>query len=310
MARVLVTGAHGFIGRNISIYLANAGWSVLGIGHGEWVDETPSTWGLSAWKTDDIDVSSLVSLCTSPPDVIIHAAGGSTVGKAADSPHDDFIKTVISTQRIIEYARLHAPNCRIVYLSSAAVYGQAAITPTPESQPLQPVSIYGTHKLVAEELLLGYGRALGIKVRILRLFSVYGPGLKKQLLWDACCKFSNHSCEFNGTGDEIRDWCHIRDVCEWIRILASSETKLPVVLNGGSGTGTSVRSILSLASEQFALLGKLRFNGVRRIGDPIAYIADTTLGGDIGFRVLVSLRDGIREYASWFKNEYKRSSSR
>ena len=145
------------------------------------------------------------------PDVIVHCAGSGSVGFSMTHPYQDFQRTVATTLAVLEYARLYAPRARVAYPSSAGVYGEVQKLPIAETDPLSPASPYGVHKRFAEELCASYAQHFGIAVAVVRLFSVYGAGLRKQLLWDASQKIMRGENRFFGTGEEIRDWLHVED---------------------------------------------------------------------------------------------------
>ena len=86
------------------------------------------------------------------------------------------------------YKRQYSYNTKLIYPSSAAVYGFSNNLPLKEYSDLNPISPYGYHKKIVEELCRMYVEQYAVKVVVLRLFSVYGKELKKQLLWDACKK--------------------------------------------------------------------------------------------------------------------------
>ncbi|NOT98961.1 MAG: NAD-dependent epimerase/dehydratase family protein, partial [Sideroxydans sp.] len=193
---VLITGAAGFIGRHIALEFAKQGWHVIGLGRGDWVDSHES--GLSAWHCSEVTLDALVQYA-GKPDVIVHCAGGASVGFSVEQPAVDFDLTVKTTSNVLEYIRLYTPATRLVYPSSAAVYGQVKTLPIIETAHLNPVSPYGVHKLMAESLCQLYAKEFGLSVAMVRLFSIYGNGLRKQLLWDACKKLCQGKKEFFGT---------------------------------------------------------------------------------------------------------------
>lgn len=205
---VLITGAAGFIGRYAAYEFSRNGWYVSGIGWGEWPD--CNSYGLSAWNNSDVNITSLLEFADKP-DVIVHCAGGASVGFSVEHPAADFDMTVRTTSHVLEFIRLHSPATRLVYPSSAAVYGQVKNLPITEDTPLNPMSPYGLHKQMAESLCQLYSLQFGVLSAVVRLFSIYGNGLHKQLLWDACQKFSSGKNIFFGTGKEVRDWLHVED---------------------------------------------------------------------------------------------------
>ena len=182
-----ITGARGFIGQNLSRYLAAQGHSVLGLGHGHLTDQDLAVRGLQGWLNSSVSAPSLEQLRSQygMPKVIFHLAGGSAVGPSLRAPHEDYERTVHSTAVLLEWLRLESADTAVVYVSSAAVYGANHTTAIAESNPPAPYSPYGFHKYCAELMVQQYACNYNLTAAIVRLFSVYGPGLRKQLLLPA-----------------------------------------------------------------------------------------------------------------------------
>ena len=289
-----------FLGRHVARLLGRQGHTVIGIGHGDWQQQEWESWGLSAWYPADVNLQELQQHAGNPS-AIIHCAGGSSVGFSITDPLADFERTVVTTAHVLEYIRLHAPACRIVYPSSASVYGTVETMPILESCPPAPISQYGTHKLMAEEMVSSYARQFGVSASIVRLFSVYGSGLRKQLLWDASSKLSRNDCVFMGSGDEVRDWLHVEDAATLLVQAATHASADCPIVNGGSGVGVTVRDVLqhlclSLLQENTAV----RFSGVRRPGDPSRYIANCDAARAWGWNPQRTWKQGVEEYAAWW----------
>ena len=216
-----ITGANGFIGRHLVRVLADQGHAVHGIGHGAINEPERQRIGLGQWLNGEIDSANLNTLAgqSGPPSTIFHLAGGSSVGLSIAQPLEDFSRTVASTARLLEWLRGLAPECRLIVASSAAVYGAHHAGAISEEAETQPMSPYGHHKLIMEQLCRSYAISFGIRATIIRLFSVYGPSLRKQLLWDLCSRLAQGQRELvlGGTGNEARDWIDVRDV---VRLLA------------------------------------------------------------------------------------------
>ena len=104
---------------------------------------------------------------------------------------------------------------------------------------MNPVSPYGVHKKIAEDLCRSYGQHFKIASCVIRLFSVYGVRLRKQLLWDECLKLSKNEITFFGTGQETRDWLHIHDVVNLLFTAAEHASSHCPTVNGGTGVGVS-----------------------------------------------------------------------
>jgi UDP-glucose 4-epimerase len=119
---VLVTGAHGFVGRHTAKYFAKQGWTVIGMGHGTWSRDEWSHWGLKEWRSCDITLENLLCFGKSP-EAIIHCAGSGSVAFSMSHPYLDYQRTIGTTLSVLEFIRLHLPSAKLVYPSSAAVYG-------------------------------------------------------------------------------------------------------------------------------------------------------------------------------------------
>jgi UDP-glucose 4-epimerase len=296
---VLVTGAHGFLGRHVARLFSQKGHTVLGIGHGEWDREEWQSWGLSAWHQADITLVALKQYAEYPS-LIAHCAGSGSVSFSLENPLPDFERTVATTAHMLEYVRLHAPTCRVVYPSSASVYGTVEIVPIREDCRAAPISQYGVHKLMAEQMVVSYARQFGISAAIVRLFSVYGCGLRKQLLWDACRKFANYDAIFTGTGDEVRDWLHVEDAAELMLAAAEHASLECPTINGGSGEGVSVRDVLYYLGNLLRCDLTPSFSGTRRTGDPSRYVADIRASNAWGWHPKRHWKEGVAEYAAWW----------
>ena len=306
---IVVTGAYGFIGRHVARLFAQNGHTVLGIGHGEWARQEWELWGLSGWHQADITLATLQQ-CTGHPSAIIHCAGSGSVPFSIQYPLADFERTVVTTAHVLEYVRLYAPSCSVVYPSSASVYGKVDTVPIREDNRVAPISQYGVHKLMAEQMVASYARQFGTFASIVRLFSVYGSELRKQLLWDACRKLTASDNSFGGTGEEVRDWLHVEDAARLLNTaLEHASAECPIV-NGGSGVGVKVRDFLNQVSRSLSVdCAEPSFSGGHRPGDPDRYIADIGRAQQWGWNASKKWNQGVAEYVSWWHRELLKSGS-
>lgn len=306
MTRAWVTGAAGFIGQHLVRHLAASGAHVAGL------DLTPQPGALyelvDSWQKGAVNKTALDELCkaTGIPETIYHLAGGSSVGPSFADPIGDFDATVTGTIQVLNWVRQCAPQCRLVLVSSAAVYGNLYKGPIAETAQTSPYSPYGTHKFVMEQVARGWAKSFGLRVAALRLFSVYGPGLKKQLLWDLCNKLAQGGKQvtLGGTGAELRDWTHVEDVVRVMTVIpALADSTMPTV-NVGTGIGTSVARIAELTARAFGRTAEdIFFIGQSRLGDPFSLISALGKLEDLGFKWSWELEDGIREYVDWYCRE-------
>lgn len=297
--QVIVTGAFGFLGRHVAKIFSQNGATVIGLGHGTWIRSEWQQWGLSEWHPCNITMESL-NTYVQQPDIVVHCAGSGSVGYSLTNPMQDFERTVSTTVTLIEFLRLHSPETSFVYPSSAAVYGTAEKLPLSESSPLNPISPYGMHKKIVEEICQSYAHHFSIPVAIVRFFSLYGPGLRKQLLWDSCKKIEQNDFNFYGTGKEIRDWLHVKDAATLLLNLSSHASSDALIVNGGTGKGTTVSEIVNEVVLRMNKKCTLKFSHKPKPGDPAGYIADIKKATSLGWKPQYHLHEGIEEYVNWY----------
>jgi len=305
---ILVTGAYGFIGRYTAKTYHNAGFYVIGLGHGTWSVSEAKVWGIDEWHNADVNMDSLQSYA-SDVDIIIHCAGSGSVGFSLSNPMKDFERTVWTTHYVLEYIRVFSPQTCLLYPSSAAIYGNQETLPLTTDMTPNPISPYGVHKNIVEELCTMYATQYGVHVAVLRLFSVYGNGLKKQLLWDACSKLSQGINTFWGTGEETRDWVHVSDVARAFLIAGEKASPECSVVNVGTGQAVKIKDVLDILFEAYGAQELPAFGGEINAGNPNHYVADSVAMNGWGWHPSVDLMQGIREYVRWYR-EYGNGSIR
>lgn len=307
-----ITGARGFIGRHLAQRLASDGFRVAGLGHGAWPAVEAAEWGLAYWLNGDVSASNLAQIYAElgKPEGIFHLAGGSSVGAAFANPHQDFKRTVGSTADLLEWIRQHCPDAPLIAVSSAAVYGAGHGGLISEDARLTPYSPYGTHKLIMEELCRSYAVNFGLSIVLPRLFSVYGPGLKKQLLWDTCNKLATQGgAELGGSGQELRDWTHVSDVvAALVGLLAFADTTAPA-LNVATGRPVPVCEVVAELARVWSPTTppRIEFSGQSRVGDPYSLCADVSWLGALGLACVSSVSHGVAEYVQWFRTRKERA---
>ena len=285
---------------------------MVGLGHGAWPAEEASEWGLAFWFNGDVSANNLAEMYTElgKPSGIFHVAGGSSVGAALANPHEDFQRTVGSTADLLEWIRQHCSDVPLIAVSSAAVYGSGHDGLISEDACLTPYSPYGTHKLMMEELCRSYAVNFGLSIVLPRLFSVYGPELKKQLFWDTCKNLATQGeAKLGGSGLELRDWTHVSDVAAaLVGLLAFADMTAPT-LNIASGRPVSVYEVVTALAHAW-LPGsppRIEFSGQSRAGDPYSLCADVGRLGAMGMSCATSVRDGVVEYVQWFRTQKNRA---
>lgn len=296
---ILVTGAAGFIGRCAREKLLSKGYEVHAVFNRKPSEEDCA--GLASWKSGGVTPDSLKSF-PETLQTIYHCAGSGSVAQSLKDPGQDFQNNVLTTQAVLEFARSREGDVKVVFPSSAGVYGVVEKLPISVNAPLRPVSPYGDNKLICERLAQQYGKYFNVPVAIVRLFSIYGPKLRKQLLWDASNKLSNGEALFYGTGEETRDWLHVSDATELMLMASEIAKEDAPILNGGSGEAVPIRTIVGTLAKKLECSHEVNFNGVTRAGDPKHYAADLTEAFALGWKPKIPLSQGIDEYAAWFRD--------
>ena len=302
MKKILITGAKGFLGSNTVKYFKASGYKTYGIGHGSISNDNLKRMGLDYWQKDDVSMSAILRF-KQTFDVIVHCGGSGSVKFSQEHTNEDFKRTVDGTLEVLEYIKIYNSNAHLIYPSSPAVQGEHPNMPIKEEYIGEPVSPYGYHKKIAEDLCESYSKEFDLNITIVRIFSLYGNGLKKQLLWDACEKISNSSNEviFWGTGNETRDFIHINDVLSLFDSVLRINNKF-IIINGGTGIKYTVQSVVEMIRDIINSHIKISFNNQTNKGNPLYYLADTNKLERHGFKAKKNLKQEIKNYIKWVKH--------
>lgn len=295
---VLVTGGGGFIGGHLVRRLVSLGSRVLSLGGHRGsinlVDGAHYIFG-------DISQDTLETVKCQPA-TVFHLAGGASVKESITDPPKDFLKTVYSSVLLLDYLRRHWPNAQFVYVSSAAIYGEAQHNEANHNLACLPLSPYGVHKQLVESLLLDHARMYGTRSAVVRPFSVYGAGLRKQLLWDALEKARRGTFEFYGSGVELRDWVSVSDLVQCLLLVSEHAEVTVPVYNAGTCRGTTVRQVLT---ELFRIAGEHHepvFLGRTKEGDPDRLVAGDSAEAAFGPLFCTPLQKGLYDYVNWYRS--------
>lgn len=249
--RILVSGGAGFIGSHVVTSLLEAGGRVSvvdDLSSGSRANLPP---GVAFYETDLADPSLPEILLREKPEAVVHLAAQPAALRSLADPCFDATVNITGTVNLLESAR-RAGVRRVVYTSSAAVYGDPLYLPVDEAHPVQPLSPYGASKYAAEVYLATYQRLYGIEGVTLRLANVYGP--RQDVAGEGgvvavFCRrlLAGEPPEVFGDGEQTRDFIYVADVVS--AVLAALRAGAGEVLNIATGEGTSVNELLRLLQQ-------------------------------------------------------------
>ena len=250
--KVLVTGGAGFIGSHIVDQLLAEGHQVVvvdDLSTGSLDNVNPQA---SFVRLSVLDGELLGLFAREKFDAALHLAAQTIVGSSLEHPDIDARVNVLGTLQVLEGCRQHGVE-RIIFASTAAVYGDTADLPVPEEAPGQPASFYGLSKLTAERYIQMYHALYGLNYLILRYANVYGErqgdrGEGGVVSIFAGCLCRNNRLNIYGDGGQTRDFVYVGDVAA-ANVAAVTTPQTNRILNISSQTETSVNELASLFAE-------------------------------------------------------------
>lgn len=295
--RILIIGSKGFIGSHCMEIFGHK-YDVFGCD----IEEDNSNKNYRRVDPIDFDLSHLFS--SERFEVCINCSGAASVPQSINQPLHDFTLNTLNVFKILDSIRKHAPSCRFINISSAAVYGNPKSLPVSEDHPKIPISPYGEHKLMAERILSEFYSNYAIKTASLRVFSAYGVGLKKQLFWDLYQKFRDNSqIILYGTGKESRDFIYVTDLVKAIECVMDNSTFEGEVVNVANGVELTIENVVSQFIDLMDSDAQVIFGGEGRVGDPKNWVADISKLNSYNYVGEVDIRSGLEMYIKWIKEQ-------
>lgn len=298
----LICGAGGFLGSYATAAFHQAGWQVVGAGRG-------GALGLEQYPKDvpffkgDFESPVFVKQILEEfrPTRLIFAAGPADVQRSMIDPVMDFQDQMLPLIQVLWTASRMPNPPGVLLVSSAAVYGNTAASPVSESEPASPISPYGFHKFAQEALLDEFCNLYDVPVCKARVFSTFGPGLRRLAIWEITRRAMAGDFELRGTGEETRDYLHVADLARALECIASSVPFQGEIINVASGEESSIGQVASFIYATLGVTDSPRFDGKCLVGSPLRWRADVTALRDLGFRPQIPLQDGIRNTVDWIK---------
>jgi UDP-glucose 4-epimerase len=289
--RVVVTGGAGFVGSHVAVYLVERGFRVVAVDSLERAS--------AVRRLEEVGVTLIVgdvrSVDLPPSDAVVHAAAYISVDESWERPYDYMWNNAAATARVAKQCA--ETGARLVYISSAAVYGEPQRLPIDENHPTKPLSPYGLSKLAGEQV----AQMLAPGAAVLRLFNVYGPGQTGPYA-GVVSKFIERAKGglppvIYGDGTQTRDFVHVADVAQFVEVVL--DRGAAGVFNVGTGRAVSIRELATIVMRLAGLSGEPLY-APPRPGDIKHSAADVTKAKLLGWQPQIPLEEGLRElWTTW-----------
>jgi len=304
--RILVTGGAGFIGSNIVERLLELGHEPIvfdNLSSGYFENLVPGV------KFFEGDVRNQMQLIEAAKDckVILHLAASVGNKRSIDHPQSDSEINLIGSLNVLETARTLGIK-RIVFSSSAGIFGELKTLPINENHPQMPDSPYGVSKLAAEKMCLVYNKLYYMQNICLRYFNVFGPHQRYDAYGNVIPIFANRLLRREpllifGDGEQTRDFVNVHDVAEVNINAALGSDKIKGVFNIGSGTRVSINELVRIMQKVSGINTEVEY-GAPRMGDVRDSLADISAAHQyLGFSPKVNLNSGLLEYWNWISQD-------
>jgi len=286
----VVTGGAGFVGSHVAAYLAERGFRVVAVDNLERASAVK--------RLEEAGVPLVVGdvrhMDLPPADAVVHAAAYISVDESWERPYD-YMWNNAATARVAKQCA--ETGARLIYISSAAVYGEPQHLPIDESHSTRPLSPYGLSKLVGEQMtqMLAPGAA------VLRLFNVYGPG-QTGTYAGVVSKFIERAKRglppvIYGDGTQTRDFIHVADVARFVEVVL--DRGAAGVYNVGTSRAVSIRELAAIVM-RLAGLGGEPLYAPPRPGDIKHSAADVSKARALGWEPQMPLEEGLRRlWTTW-----------
>lgn len=303
--KALVTGGAGFIGSNLVELLLGEGHEVVvldDISSGYEENLHPD----AEFVRGDVSVPGAAASAAAGCDVVFHLAASVGNTRSIDDPVRDSQVNVIGTLNVLEAARAEGIS-RIVFSSSAGIFGELKTLPITEDHPQDPDSPYGASKLAAEKMCLVYNKLYGMRNVCLRYFNVYGVRQRFDAYGNVIPIFAERMIRGQevlifGDGEQTRDFVHVADVAR-ANYLAGTSVSAAGSFNVGSATRISINDLARVMAEAIGTPVNV-VHGDPRPGDVRDSLAAVdAAAAAFGFAPSVDLVDGLRTYLEWLRND-------
>lgn len=309
--KILLLGAAGFIGTNLTIELAKKTEDEITL-----VDRSKAFFKpivsmdlknvhiLEADLTVDMDFDSILK----DQEVVYHLVSTTVPTTSNQHISQELVSNVIFSANLFE-ACIRCGVKKVVFVSSGGtVYGKEVDCPLKEKTATNPISSYGVQKITIEKLLYLYRYMYGLDYRIIRLANPYGPYQRPNGVLGAVTTFTYKALKGDeitvyGDGSVVRDFIYIDDAIRAIMKIVNGENKHRT-FNLGCGYGTSIKQVLETIEKALGIKLNVSYLEGRKVDVPVNYLDISRYEKYYGALNPISLEDGIRKAADFMKKEY------
>jgi UDP-glucose 4-epimerase len=307
MLRVLVTGGAGFIGSHLVDHLVDAGHDVIildnfSTGRARNLSHSHGRQNFQLVRADIRRIPRSFVKRLKRVDRVVHLAALTSVQESTRDPVSTTEVNVIGTLNVLEVAKKLKAE-RVVFASSAAVYGKPRMFPITEDASISPISPYGASKAASELYLRAFEANHGIETVSLRYFNVYGPRQTPSQYAGVISKFARRALqqkplEIYGNGSQTRDFIFVSDVVD-ATVAAVEKNLRDRVFNIASGTETTILELAKTIQRNAGSRSELKFCPPQT-GDIARSIADTTKAqNEMGSTARTPLHMGLSATTKW-----------
>ena len=303
--KALVTGGSGFIGSNVSKMLLSKGVEVvvfdnLSSGNYDNIREL----NVNFIKGDILNKDAIKEACKGV-DVVFHLSASVGRQRSIDHPQLDSEINLIGTINVLEGMRANGVK-KIVYSSSAAIFGELQSPEIDENHPQNADSPYGVSKLAAEKMILSYSEIYDITAVCLRYFNIYGVNQRYDLYGNvipifAHRLFTGEPLLIYGDGTQTRDFVNVYDVAR-ANVMAGMEYGKTEVFNLGSGESITINKLAQMMQEISGIDNGINYLPERKADVKHCKANANKVAEKMQFKTVVTLEKGLAEYIDWYKN--------
>lgn len=289
--KAAILGA-GFIGQNFIRLALQRGYSLRVLDHKSCPAEFE---GRLTWIKGDLSSEEAIRKVLQNCEVVFHFISSTVPGDVADES-GELIQNVVQTLRLLKLC-VQEKVARVVFISSASVYGVQAVLPIPETALTDPISSHGIHKLTIEKYLQLYKYQYGLDCKIMRLSNPYGPGqnIKGRQGFVAIAigrMLAGEAILIRGDGSDIRDFIYIDDVCEALHLLGTTRVD-ESIFNVGSGQGVSLNQLIETMAKVIGKPLATTYIASRFVDIPASVLDIDRARHILGNEVKFSLEQGL-----------------